>query len=93
MRLSKWEAVNFFSLNVHGIKGVLGFVSRCIYEPRYADVSEYLHVFMGEENFHMWYFAKACLDYAGKIYPAIQLQGPEQRTAPSWRTCTCSPAR
>ena len=82
VRLSKWEAVNFFSLNVHGIKGVLGFVSRCIYEPRYADVSEYLHVFMGEENFHMWYFAKACLDYAGKIYPAIQLQGPEQTDSP-----------
>ena len=37
---------------------------------------------MGEENFHMWYFAKACLDYAGKIYPAIQLQGPEQADSP-----------
>ncbi|MFY3601202.1 diiron oxygenase [Achromobacter xylosoxidans] len=82
IRLSKWEAVNFFSLNVHGIKGVLGFVSRCIYEERYADVSEYLHIFMGEENFHMWYFAKACLDYAGKIYPSIQLQGDAQASTP-----------
>ncbi len=79
--LSKWEAVNFFSLNVHGIKGVLGFVSRCLYEPRYAEVSEYMHVFMGEENFHMWYFAKACLDYAGKIYPALELPtGSDQQS-------------
>ncbi|MCY0388969.1 diiron oxygenase [Robbsia sp. Bb-Pol-6] len=73
--LSKWEAVNFFSLNVHGIKGVLAFASSCIYEKKYQDISEYLHIFIGEENFHMWYFAKACLDYAGKIYPSTHLPG------------------
>ncbi|MCU4120436.1 diiron oxygenase [Variovorax sp. N23] len=70
--LSKWESVNFFSLNVHGIRGVLEFSSRCIYEEKYKDISEYLHVFIGEENFHMWFFAKACLDYAGKIYPNLK---------------------
>lgn len=77
VRLGKWEAVNFFSLNVHGIKGALEFASRCIYDDRYRDVSEYLHVFIGEENFHMWYFAKACLDYAGKIYPPTRLDGAD----------------
>ncbi|GGK17550.1 diiron oxygenase [Salinarimonas ramus] len=67
--LSKWEAVNFFSLNVHGIKGVMEFVSRCIYEERYDDISEYLHIFIAEENAHMWFFAAFCRRYARTIYP------------------------
>jgi len=71
--LSHWECINFFSLNVHGIKGALAFVMRTFYEPRYRDISEYLHVFVAEENAHMWFFAKFCLEYAGKIYPAIAL--------------------
>ena len=66
--LSKWEAINFYSLNVHGIKTVLEFVCRCIYEPRYAGLSEYLHFFMAEENAHMWFFARFCQQYGGKIY-------------------------
>lgn len=68
--LSKWEAVNFYSLNVHGIKAALEFVCRCIHEERYADLSEYLHIFIAEENAHMWFFATFCRRYAGKIYPA-----------------------
>ncbi len=71
--LSHWECINFFSLNVHGIKGALAFLMRTFYEPRYRDISEYLHVFVAEENAHMWFFAKFCLDYAGKIYPSIAL--------------------
>lgn len=68
--LSHWECVNFFSLNVHGIKDALAFVMQAIYEDRYAAWSEYLHFFIAEENAHMWFFAKFCLDYAGKIYPS-----------------------
>lgn len=71
--LSHWECINFFSLNVHGIKGALAFVMRTLYEPRYQGISEYLHFFVAEENAHMWFFAKFCLDYAGKIYPAISM--------------------
>lgn len=67
--LSRWECVNFFSLNVHGIKDALSFVMHAIYRDRYAPWSEYLHFFIAEENAHMWFFAKFCLDYAGKIYP------------------------
>lgn len=74
-RLSKWEAVTFFSLNVHGIKGALEFVARSIYERRYRDLSEYMHIFMAEENAHMWFFATFCLRYAGKIYPHIEAGG------------------
>jgi hypothetical protein len=72
--LSKWEAVNFFSLNVHGIKGALAFVSQSIYETRYEDISEYLHIFLAEENAHMWFFANFCLRYAGKIYRHFELK-------------------
>ncbi|MBA3773792.1 MAG: diiron oxygenase [Ramlibacter sp.] len=71
--LSHWECLNFFSLNVHGIKGALEFLMRSIYEKRYRVFSEYLHFFMAEENFHMWFFAKFCLDYTGKIYPSIAM--------------------
>lgn len=71
LALSHWECINFFSLNVHGIKGALEFLMRSIYEKRYREISEYLHFFVAEENFHMWFFAKFCLDYTGKIYPAI----------------------
>ncbi|MFN3685702.1 diiron oxygenase [Salinarimonas sp.] len=67
--LSRFECVNFFSLNVHGIKDALAFVMGAIYEERYAQWSEYLHFFIAEENAHMWFFAKFCLDYEGKIYP------------------------
>ncbi len=67
-QLSKWEAINFFSLNVHGIKEALKFVADCIYEPRYDEVSEYMHTFIAEENEHMEYFAKFCRMYADKIY-------------------------
>jgi hypothetical protein len=68
--LSKWEAINFFSLNVHGIKGVLEFICQSIYAARYDGISEYLHIFISEENAHMWFFADFCRRYAGKIYPS-----------------------
>ncbi len=68
--LSKWEAINFFSLNVHGIKTVLEFVCQCFYNKRYNDISNYLHIFLAEENSHMWFFAKFCQLYGNKIYPS-----------------------
>ncbi|NSZ19943.1 diiron oxygenase [Agrobacterium vitis] len=73
--LSKWEAVNFFSLNVHGIKGVLEFASNRIYEEKYKDITQFLHIFIAEENAHMWFFARFCEKYAGKIYstPSFKL--------------------
>lgn len=72
--LSKWEAVNFFSLNVHGIKGALEFIARSIYETKYREISEYMHIFLAEENAHMWFFANFCMRYAGKIYPHFGLK-------------------
>lgn len=68
-RLNKWECINFFSLNVSGIRDLLVAVANRLHSPGFELVSEYLHCLMAEENEHMWYFAKFCLDYGGKIYP------------------------
>ncbi|MFE5597707.1 diiron oxygenase [Streptomyces coelicoflavus] len=68
--LTKYESINFFSLNIHGIRELLGEVVNRIHAKTYADVSEFLHHFIGEENEHMWFFAQFCLRYGGKLYPA-----------------------
>jgi hypothetical protein len=66
--LTKWESINFYSLNVHGIREVLDEVVARIHTAEFAHVSDYLHHFIGEENEHMWFFAKFCTQYGGKIY-------------------------
>ncbi|MEV7617211.1 diiron oxygenase [Streptomyces sp. NPDC089799] len=68
--LTRYEAINFFSLNIHGIRELMSEVVMRIHERTYADVSEFLHHFIGEENEHMWFFAQFCLRYGGKLYPA-----------------------
>lgn len=69
--LTKYEAINFFSLNIHGIRELMRDVVMRIHERTYANVSEFLHHFIGEENEHMWFFAQFCLRYGGKLYPAL----------------------
>jgi hypothetical protein len=68
--LTRYEAINFFSLNIHGIRELMSEVVMRIHERTYANVSEFLHHFIGEENEHMWFFAQFCLRYGGKLYPA-----------------------
>ncbi|WP_231642570.1 diiron oxygenase [Saccharomonospora sp. NB11] len=70
LALTRYEAVNFFSLNIHGIRELMSEVVMRIHERVYANVSEFLHHFIGEENEHMWFFAQFCLRYGGKLYPA-----------------------
>jgi len=68
IELSKWEAVNFFSLNIHGIKDLLNSVIDLIYTDDFGLESEYFSHFIDEENTHMWFFANFCRRYGGKIY-------------------------
>jgi len=68
-RLSKWESINFYSLNVHGIRELLIEVVRRIHSLGFEEPSEFFHRFIGEENDHMWFFAQFCRRYGGKIYP------------------------
>jgi hypothetical protein len=76
--LSKWESVNFYSLNVHGIRELLTAIVARIYTPGFELPSEYFHHIIGEENEHMWFFATFCLRYAGKVYPdkTLTFAGP-----------------
>ncbi|MFF8729213.1 diiron oxygenase [Streptomyces sp. NPDC015171] len=76
MRLSKWESVNFFSLNIHGIRELLIEVTRRIHTRGFELPSEFFHRFLGEENGHMWFFAQFCRRYGGKIYPDKSLPVP-----------------
>ncbi|MYQ40754.1 P-aminobenzoate N-oxygenase AurF [Streptomyces sp. LamerLS-316] len=75
--LSRWESVNFYSLNVHGIRELLIEVTRRVHTPGFELPSEFFHHFIGEENDHMWFFATFCLKYAGKIYPDKSGHFPE----------------
>ncbi|MEO3751917.1 diiron oxygenase [Streptomyces sp. B6B3] len=76
LALTRHEAVNFFSLNVHGIRELLSEVVLRIHTRTYADASEFLHHFIGEENEHMWFFATFCRRYLGRVYPAVPQLGP-----------------
>jgi len=67
-RLSRFESVNFYSLNVHGIRELLIEVINRIHTSGFEAPSEFFHHFVGEENEHMWFFAQFCLRYGGKIY-------------------------
>jgi hypothetical protein len=66
--LSRYESINFYSLNVHGIRELLIEVTRRIHTRGFETPSEFFHHFIGEENEHMWFFAEFCLRYGKKIY-------------------------
>ncbi|MBI1890964.1 MAG: diiron oxygenase [Burkholderiales bacterium] len=74
INLSKWESINFYSLNVHGIKELINEMVNRIHHPRYKSISQFLHHFIGEENEHMWFFAEFCNRY-GRIYPSKAIPG------------------
>lgn len=69
LALAKWESVNFYSLNVHGIRELMMEVVARIHAPGYEIPTPFFHHFLGEENEHMWFFAEFCLRYGGKLYP------------------------
>jgi hypothetical protein len=77
LTLSRWEAVNFFSLSVHLIRDLIGEVADRIYETRFPGLSDFFHDFISEENKHMWFFATFCLRYGGKLYPSGKMFSAE----------------
>ncbi|MFI9119541.1 diiron oxygenase [Streptomyces bikiniensis] len=79
--LSKHESINFYSLNVHGIRELLIEVVNRIHTAGFETPSEFFHHFIGEENEHMWFFAEFCLRYGGRIYR--QPAGGAETAAPS----------
>jgi hypothetical protein len=77
-KLTFYEAINFFSLNVHGEKSLLEGLTRKLYESENPDVTDYIHHFIDEENKHMYFFGTFCEKYAGKIYPDRKLVFPRE---------------
>lgn len=75
-RLSFLEAVNFYSLNIHGEKSLIEGLAQRLYRKDDEDIAPYLHHFLDEENKHMVYFGAFCERYAGKIYPDKKLAFP-----------------
>jgi hypothetical protein len=69
LTLAKWESLNFYSINVHGIRELLLTVLQNIYQPGFERYSAYFSHFLGEENEHMWFFAQFCLRYGEGILP------------------------
>lgn len=76
-RLSRWESINFYSLNVDGIRELLIEVVRRIHMSGFEIPSSFFHHFIGEENEHMWFFAEFCLRYGGKIYSTPKVKAIE----------------
>ena len=72
-RLSFFEAVNFFSINIHGERMLIEGLAKRLYRKDTEVVSPYLHHFIDEENKHMFYFGRFCNRYAGKVYPEKKL--------------------
>lgn len=79
-KVSRFESINFYSLNVHGIRELLVEVTRRIHTRGFELASEFFHHFIGEENEHMWFFAEFCLRYGGKIYTAPRGGAGEQQS-------------
>lgn len=84
-RLSFYESVNFFSLNIWGERQLIAGLAPRLY-PRDCDaISRYLQHFIAEENRHMALFAEFCGRYAGKVYrqkswrvPRAHAEGEEE---------------
>lgn len=66
--VSFWDAVNFFSANVHGEAALMEGIAARLYKPEHGVASPYMHHMLDEENKHSVYFSEFCVRYGGKIY-------------------------
>lgn len=71
-RLAFHEAANFYSLNIHGEKGLMQGLAARLYRRDLADVADYLHHFLDEENKHSIFFGGFCTRYA-RVHPTRQV--------------------
>jgi len=76
-RLSLTEAVNFFSLNIHGEKYLISEISRRLYIGDNSALSRYLLHFLDEEARHMMYFSGFCRRYGQRIYQDRAVHGKD----------------
>ncbi len=69
IRLSIHETVNLFSLTFHGEQNIKTDTVGYVETSGMEQVSDYMQVFLREENSHMYFFSKFCKKYGGKLYP------------------------
>jgi len=80
-RLAFLEALNFYSLNIHGERDLMeGLVTR-LYRPDLSDAASYLHHFIDEENKHSVHFGTFCTRY-GRVYRSRQPPGAAAPATP-----------
>lgn len=80
-RVAFFEAVSFYSLNIHGERMLMEGVSARLYRPGLEEITPYLHHLLDEENKHSLYFGGFCQRYAGKIYPDRKVAVPREETS------------
>lgn len=78
-RLSKWECINAFSLNVEGERELLSALSAQLYAPDLPHIDTYIHHFIDEENKHLWFFAEFCRRFGGKVYSSKKVNVAGER--------------
>lgn len=77
--LAFFEAVNFFSLNVHGETRLIAGLEASAAARGGGAVAAYLRCFRNEEAKHRASFARFCTDFAGAVYPDRSIA-----LAPAW---------
>jgi hypothetical protein len=73
IRLSIYETLNLFSLTFHGEQNIKADTMGYVEKRGFEGPSDYLQIFLREENAHMYLFSKFCKKYGGKLYPMRQL--------------------
>lgn len=72
-RLSLLEAVNFFSVNIHGEQALVSAMEPRLYRDKRVGEdpvsSQYMQRFIHEENSHTYMLAEYCLRYHGSVFP------------------------
>jgi hypothetical protein len=72
-RLSLLEAVNFFSVNIHGEQALVAAMEPRLYRNKRVGEdpvsSQYMQRFIHEENSHTYMLAEYCLRYHGSVLP------------------------
>jgi hypothetical protein len=81
-RVSLFEMANLFSLVLHGERLLVAGLAHRLHSPKHpAEITDYLHHFLDEENKHMVMFGTFCQRYAGRVYPDKKLPLPKEMDA------------
>ncbi len=75
--LAFWEAVAFFSLNVHGESVLIEGLARRLGAARLDEAADYLPHFLAEEVGHSHLFVRFCERYGGGVFRDLAVPGGE----------------